>query len=570
MPPFAERVSNLRKPPTQDAAKHASTINFQHRQALLSRMLNSSLFVRFTKSWNQKVENIAKIQDTAINLTKGQKDWKKLIETVIQAPFPVIDTIIDEVVGEFSIAEIEEKTNDLIEKYAKISSQNTPRFSNLSDLFAIESLDKYGFDARDILNYTWGSALGILETIKTIKNNRPDKCQLLFPKYLKMLGENIKEGLIFLRAVENASKDSRESQDIGISKYQTYYTKREITDKAEISDESLIRMQLFDEKALENEKLDAARLEAINIITGNLIAAGSEPESLSVLYARIADGFRDILPYANIEVEFRSDILSEEYLKSNSENFPVLSQNGKLELLSRIREEPKSVEDVNRKMMGLPLLDKSKKNLLGVIIASLGNGSPGFPNEIKDHVETLNLQSSRMLENIVGKEKLERKAKTDPLTGLMNRLYFEERINQEFTRSQRYHSPLSLLYLDIDFFKKINDSYGHDFGDKVLKEIAEILKQAVRDEVDLPIRWGGEEFAIILPETSYEGARDLAERIRKLVESHEFVTQDGRQVSVTVSIGVSTLNQHSSSAELFQEADQKLYKAKNSGRNKVV
>lgn len=164
-------------------------------------------------------------------------------------------------------------------------------------------------------------------------------------------------------------------------------------------------------------------------------------------------------------------------------------------------------------------------------------------------------------------------ARTDGLTGLINRRHFEERLASEFARSERYRSPLSCFLLDIDHFKKVNDTWGHPFGDVVLREVAAAAKKALRD-VDVLARYGGEELVALLPETSPEEAWRAAERVRMAVEAMQLTTEiDGvtHAVQVTASIGVSTFptGTVTSMTALVQVADECLYSAKSNGRNQV-
>ena len=165
-------------------------------------------------------------------------------------------------------------------------------------------------------------------------------------------------------------------------------------------------------------------------------------------------------------------------------------------------------------------------------------------------------------------------SRTDPLTGLFNRRYFEERLSLEFARAQRYHAPLSCLMIDVDHFKAINDSYGHAFGDQVLRELAKIANRQLRD-VDLLARYGGEELIALLPETGPKQAVRVGERIRLAIAALRFdnpLPSAGRgPVHCTVSIGAasSTLPRIQSSEALLRAADSSLYAAKWSGKNSV-
>ena len=154
---------------------------------------------------------------------------------------------------------------------------------------------------------------------------------------------------------------------------------------------------------------------------------------------------------------------------------------------------------------------------------------------------------------------------TDKLTGLYNRIQLDKVLNAEIIRSERYNSTFSLIIIDIDHFKLVNDTFGHQTGDRVLLEFAQILKNSVRS-ADTVGRWGGEEFIVICPETNQEGAEKLAEHLRELVAEHVF-TKVGQK---TASFGVATYTPGEKEQELISRADEALYEAKNSGRNKVV
>jgi two-component system cell cycle response regulator len=166
-------------------------------------------------------------------------------------------------------------------------------------------------------------------------------------------------------------------------------------------------------------------------------------------------------------------------------------------------------------------------------------------------------------------KRLELLSITDGLTKLHNHRFFQDELARAFEESQRYQRPLSLAMIDIDFFKKFNDTYGHAVGDDVLKFAARLYKSSVRS-TDLVARYGGEEFAVMMPETALEDGIAFAEKIRHMVESSQMETQIGA-LSVTISIGVASVP-HSrihSAKELIVAADKALYRAKKNGRNQV-
>jgi diguanylate cyclase (GGDEF)-like protein/PAS domain S-box-containing protein len=164
---------------------------------------------------------------------------------------------------------------------------------------------------------------------------------------------------------------------------------------------------------------------------------------------------------------------------------------------------------------------------------------------------------------------LQRQAQFDFLTGLSNRRSFMDRSELELSRTKRYDNALSVLMLDIDHFKQINDTYGHQAGDMVLKSLALTFQEVLRN-VDIIGRLGGEEFAAVLPETGIEIATEVAERLRQVISAGEVVLTDSVKVQFTVSIGIAAfIDKNSNLDMLLNEADKALYRAKQSGRNRV-
>ncbi len=170
-------------------------------------------------------------------------------------------------------------------------------------------------------------------------------------------------------------------------------------------------------------------------------------------------------------------------------------------------------------------------------------------------------------ENLI--EKLKISSKTDPLTNLLNRRGVTERIEIEMKRFERNKKCFSIILSDIDHFKNVNDTHGHEAGDQVLIEVGIIIKENCRKQ-DVASRWGGEEFLVKLPETDLEGGKLLAEKIRKEIELHDFIYQQ-QKIPVTMSFGISVFTENVKSIEdCIRQADNCLYKAKETGRNKVV
>jgi diguanylate cyclase (GGDEF)-like protein len=162
-----------------------------------------------------------------------------------------------------------------------------------------------------------------------------------------------------------------------------------------------------------------------------------------------------------------------------------------------------------------------------------------------------------------------RRSRTDALTGLWNRRHFDEQLERVLNETDRFGGSCALVICDLDYFKKVNDTYGHDAGDAVLQRVAGVLRDGVRT-VDICARLGGEELALILPQTAFEGAMELAERLRQAVEAIA-VPHDGVTIRVTVSMGVAIYRAgDDAKGGLFKRADEYLYAAKHQGRNRVV
>jgi two-component system cell cycle response regulator len=178
----------------------------------------------------------------------------------------------------------------------------------------------------------------------------------------------------------------------------------------------------------------------------------------------------------------------------------------------------------------------------------------------KRHADLLRAKLDQGMENAI----------TDPLTGLHNRRYMESHLGTLVAQATQSGQTLSVLVADIDFFKSVNDTYGHDAGDNVLREFATRLRRNTRG-IDLACRLGGEEFVIIMPDTDLSRALQVAERLRSCIAAEHFQVNGGSTLTVTASVGVSTLERKEDTPDtLFKRADTALYAAKRSGRNRVV
>ena len=189
-----------------------------------------------------------------------------------------------------------------------------------------------------------------------------------------------------------------------------------------------------------------------------------------------------------------------------------------------------------------------------------------------DYLEQLTRQAAATINRANSYSTILQYATLDALTNLNNRRQFETRLGQEISITKRQGKPLCAMMIDIDFFKSVNDTHGHAAGDEVLRAVAGTIKQALR-ESDIPSRYGGEEFAVLLPYTHIEEAHIVGERLRKAVESSPITinqdTVDEKQINVTISMGIAEFNSEETGEELFERADKALYEAKKNGRNQV-
>jgi len=221
---------------------------------------------------------------------------------------------------------------------------------------------------------------------------------------------------------------------------------------------------------------------------------------------------------------------------------------------------------VSRSVIVVPLFYEG--GLLGVF-GMISDQREFLDSRKMNLIELMCNQAATSIANAKMHAEIERMATTDGLTGLLNHRKFQDKLTQELKRSERYSTPLSLLLADIDYFKKVNDTYGHPVGDLVLKGVARILKEEIRD-IDIAARYGGEEFAVILPGTDSSGAKNIAERLRKAIMAETF-SSDGKTLKVTTSIGIATVPSDARmKEELIERTDQALYHAKHHGRNQSV
>ena len=343
------------------------------------------------------------------------------------------------------------------------------------------------------------------------------------------------------------------------------------------------------QQVLENEKLKTRlataeeRLQLIHRISLNV----SLELSLEQLGKRLAEGIRQLTkseaaavvilhPQTQKIVVFSLDgfELDPTLQKDRPEEMGILghfmNETGPVILTeptrdSRFQKTPPHCPII-RTALVTPLL-KNDKIMGGLLVCNPTDGSAYGPEEMQ---ALLNLaaHASTAIENAHYVKRTELMAVTDSLTELYNHREFQKRLDEEVERAKRYERHLSLLMMDIDHFKSFNDTYGHPFGDTILKKISDLILSQIRN-VDIASRYGGEEFTIILPETDIEGALWVAERIRSKIFETVFETGSEIRTQVTVSIGIACLSDVRDRVSFIAAADRALYIAKEAGRNQV-
>ncbi|MEC4676217.1 MAG: sensor domain-containing diguanylate cyclase [Nitrospirota bacterium] len=220
-----------------------------------------------------------------------------------------------------------------------------------------------------------------------------------------------------------------------------------------------------------------------------------------------------------------------------------------------------------KSLMCVPI--KIKNTTLGVIEIANKTSDRAFTRNDLDLLLKLVAQAAIAIERASLYQKMAEQSITDDLTSLFNTRYLQSTLETEIARSDRYHTPLSLIFIDIDYFKAINDNYGHLTGSKTLVEIGQLLIKGLRS-IDVVVRYGGDEFVVVLPQTSHNHALQIAERLRKSIIRHTFLKKEGYSFRLTASFGVTTYPESAKTKEdLLILADEAMYKVKYQTRNGV-
>jgi diguanylate cyclase (GGDEF)-like protein/PAS domain S-box-containing protein len=298
-----------------------------------------------------------------------------------------------------------------------------------------------------------------------------------------------------------------------------------------------------------------------------IIYSNKKNKEIKRLYARFNLIFDNIYDLAYV-TEFTADAVPKHFIEVNNMALKKLGYS----------------KDEFLKLSHLDIINANKQDILNMMQLLFKKESMTYPAEIKtkngkiipfevtSRIYKIKDESPigvciarDVTERIKMEEKLKKLSVEDSLTGAYNRNKYKEIIGKEIKKAKRYEYPFSVIMFDIDFFKEINDRYGHIIGDDVLKALALLIMKNIREE-DYFIRWGGEEFLIITPHTSSENALRLAEKLRLQAESHNFV----KNIKITLSFGIAMLRKKDNDASFIKRADDALYKAKLNGRNRCV
>jgi len=279
----------------------------------------------------------------------------------------------------------------------------------------------------------------------------------------------------------------------------------------------------------------------------------------------------------NLVVEMSSGSLKRpkrHEIKAGEEVAGWVAREGKVVLIKDIYREERFLQMLDRELrhktrslLAVPV--RSKGKCLGVIELVNKQGDEAFGQADLAALQGLVGHLALVIERATMYEKMQELVITDDLTKLFNTRYMNRTLETEVLRCERYKTSLSLIFLDVDYFKSINDNHGHLVGSKVLVEMAQLLIRHLRD-VDIVARYGGDEFVIILPQTPPQYAVQIAERLRKLIEQHVFLRKEGLNLKLTASFGVASYPDSAKSKEdLLRLADEAMYRVKHKSRNGV-
>jgi diguanylate cyclase (GGDEF)-like protein len=321
------------------------------------------------------------------------------------------------------------------------------------------------------------------------------------------------------------------------------------------------------EDRVEELNQERARLQMAMRRIGETFASNLDREALlEIVVGTAVDGVKADAGRASVRPTF-TEPLEQVAITGDVHGLKEAIRAAEAQVLETGEESSAEVDDVSA--LSHPLRrDEQQARVSGVV--TVARHGRRFTSSERELFHYLAGHASVAIENVGLHRTVERQAVTDELTGLFNRRRFEEAMSSEVERAKRFGHQIGLVLLDIDDFKTINDSYGHQQGDIVLREVARVLRESSR-EIDEPARYGGEELAVVLPHTDLDGAFNLAERVRTEIEALDLALLDGMgRIQVTASFGVATLPGSADDARaLFRAADDALYRAKRAGKNRT-
>jgi two-component system cell cycle response regulator len=315
--------------------------------------------------------------------------------------------------------------------------------------------------------------------------------------------------------------------------------------------------------------LDAALYEST--IAGEVRALAHTDGDLQQLFAELVRLASDVVSYRWLALRATMDTAPVLLLHANAATRADVEEEARTALEARADIAVSAIEDDRVLASNSPCAPivhpiRFGDNVLGTI--ALGPNPRGASSEDRRFVQLLAAELGGPLRMAALVSEARRLAATDALTGLMNRRAFMEAMDRERSRAERHTLPLSVLLLDVDYFKKVNDTHGHDAGDAVLRGIAAVLKKIARKS-DFVSRWGGEEFVVALAQTAEGGGRVAAERVRRAIAETPFKLPNGSLLNATASVGLASATAQVNLDELIGRADRALYAAKARGRNRV-